>query len=300
LKMERPDVLILVGASGSGKTTAAKSLVRGCGLPVYVVNGQPDDYGEGYEEAAWEECASLKDCCLIVDDVLSCNAPQFKILQRLANFSGHHLNIQKLIIVTHSIQNTHVYGLLAYATQVLFTLSKANVRSLWVTLDFYKFGVKEKEAIMKEFNSCSDEYGYYVLHVEKHSFWRPSEQCNRPSGDDDSGARQGGVHSLPPHRFLELLAPEARRRQATLIFDLVYPSLPRSAVEEGDGFTIVMRTKATGETVRINIFDYLDCLTNEKSTPTSTMLGLHHYVSSLVSIPRCFVANKRFLKKREK
>jgi hypothetical protein len=296
-KCERPEFWILVGKSGSGKTTAAKELVADSGLPVHVVNGQPDDYGEGYRDASWEDCSSLRDCCLIVDDVLSCSGAEFRTLQRVANFSGHHLNIKKLLVLTHSIQNTHVHGLLAYATHVVFTLSKTNARSLSVTLDFYKFG-EEKKAIMREFNSCGDEYGYYVLHVERRTFARPPGQVSRPRREETAREPAAqGPSSLPAQRFLELLAPEARRRQATLIFDLVYPHLPRSSDEDGDDFTIVLRSKATGETVRTNIFDYLDCITSEKGSPSPTMLGLHNYVTGLVSIPRCFVANKRFLKK---
>jgi hypothetical protein len=264
-------------------------------LPVYVINGQPEDYGERYKTAKWEDCQSLRNCCLIVDDVLSCSETQFKMLQRVANFSGHHLNVQKLLVLTHSIQNTQCHGLLAYATHVLFTLSKTNARSLSATLDFYKFG-KEKEDAMREFDSCGDEYGYYVLHVERRSFARPGDQ--RPGASPRRAVEEATTTFLPPQRFLDLLSPEARRRQATLIFDMVYPSLPKSTIDEADPFAIVMRTKSSGQTVKVNIFDYLDCLTSEKAVPTSAMLGLHRYVAGLVSVPRCFVANKRFFQEK--
>jgi hypothetical protein len=163
-----------VGKSNTGKTTLSKELLASGGdkLPVKVVNDNTGDLTE-YESISWEELETVKNCKVLIEDVISVDPKKFVYLQKLASFGCHHNNVPLALLVTHSIEKNNINGFLNYVSHVYFTFSKANVRSLWVILEFYKFTKPEKTKFSNMlFSILEDTFGYFVLDVENRTFKR--------------------------------------------------------------------------------------------------------------------------------
>ena len=178
---------VVVGPTGSGKTLFAIEHLNSIKKQnVYVLNDKTTDLPKEYKHVSWEEAENLSDGSLICEDLIGCDKKQIDTLKKLLNFNLRHKNLCPILLLTHSVQNTGLQGLLSYVSHVVFTYSKNNVRSLAVTLSYYSFDKKEKEAYLKHFlGRDSSSRGYYILDVAKGKFddmttsFNNQEECKK-------------------------------------------------------------------------------------------------------------------------
>jgi energy-coupling factor transporter ATP-binding protein EcfA2 len=290
-KTTKIQIILVVGLSGSGKTTLAKKIVDASHLPFYVVNDGGDDEAANFKEdkrlkkIKWDECDGLSHCGLIFEDVLNASKDQFKIIKHFACVAAHHDRVSPIIIICHAILGNNLYGILANVTQVYFTLAKSNVKSLMAVLDYYRVSASQRGEMMRSFQDCTEEYGYFIYNVGK-------MQLERGDVQDMSKKKKGSsTHLPPPQRFLELMP---RPREAALLYDLIYQNLP-PAVTAGGNYTLRMKSSSSGEQVTVNFMDYINCLVDEKKKPSKQMKSIHSFVTRILPLPKCTIPNKNFL-----
>jgi hypothetical protein len=282
-------IILLVGLSGSGKTTIAKKIVEDSRVPFCIVNGDQSDFpaSDRTRHLSWDECGGLSQCGVIFEDVVNAKKEEFVTLKNLACVSAHHSSVTPIIIICHAVLGNNLYGILANLTHVFVTLAKGNIKSLLSVLEYYRVTPREREAMERTFLSCEDEFGHFVYDVGR----RTLEQGGAAAAGKAASAQKKS-HILPPQRFLELMP---RPREATLLFDLIYPSLPKAATSGGN-YTLTLKNSASGEPVKINFMDYINCLVDEKKVPSRQMKSVHSFVTRILPLPRCIVPNKHFLR----
>jgi hypothetical protein len=287
-------VCLIVGKSESGKTTLAKRLLEGVPGPVRVVNDKTGHFeaatatpgGEKFQSASWEELAKLKNCAVLVEDLIGTTPAEFAALQHLVSYKCHHDSVSPAVLVTHSIQKNNLQGILNYLTHVYFTASKCNVKSLRVVLDDYDLDKRQKESFRRDFRANAEPYGHFCLDVERGTF----ERVRSPSETAATTTRRlPEVPRISPARYLEHTKnPE----KALLVFDIVNSRLPQSAL--GDEYTVKLESKLLGHPVTVSLIDYADCATDVSKTPSKELCSFHRYVSSIAHLPSCLVDNKKF------
>jgi hypothetical protein len=284
-------IVLICGQSNSGKTSAAKRELDEVDGKVHVIsNNHTDDFKEAkYCKGGFDVCHGLSNCAVFFDDVISCKKLEFEAIQKLVNFSGHHSNIGPIFIACHSVMHNNLFALLEYLTHVWFTLAKSNVRSLESVLQFFKFDKEEKKNFSRTFLDDPDSFGIYELDVSKRTFGRIGKNW-------DPGTNQETMTKpvIPASRYLELIQPEKRRKEAALILDLIQTKIPEKMLAGGD-FTLTLKNNSTGQNVSISLLDYVMSLTDEKCRPGKELISAHKVMCKYVTIPKCFVANKRFL-----
>jgi hypothetical protein len=281
-------VCLIVGKSESGKTTLAKRLLEAVPGPVRVVNDKTGHFqagGEKFQPTSWEELGKLRDCAVLVEDLIGTTPAEFAALQHLVSYKCHHDSVSPAVLVTHSIQKNNLQGILNYLTHVYFTASKCNVKSLRVVLDDYDLDRRQKESFRRDFRANAEPYGHFCLDVERGTF----ERVRSPETAAASATTRRLPEVISPARYLEHTKnPE----KALLVFDIVNSRLPQSA--RGDEYTVKLESKLLGHPVTVSLIDYVDCATDAAKTPSKELCSFHRYVSSIAHLPSCLVDNKKF------
>ena len=292
-QQHRPQKTVLViGRSGSGKSTLTQRLTKDLKLSVCYVNDRTNT--KGSKQSTWEDAKTLSKCALVFEDVIGATKDQFKILQGVLAFSNHHLQLNPIYIIVHSVLNNNVHGLLGYVTEVVITAAKVNVNSLNSVLQYYRFDKEEKAEIVARFLRPVEPFSYYVLDVEKRTFTyvgpKGSTTTSKGSGAEPAAAAESMTDaSSSANRFLALL-PESGK--ALAIFDLIKAKLSDKALNSED-LTITLQNRR-GKSVRISLIDYLYALTTPGAEPSREVRLLHTYISRKVLLPSCFVINEHF------
>jgi energy-coupling factor transporter ATP-binding protein EcfA2 len=277
------NVILVVGPSASGKTTLVTSLLEAQTKPVVLLNDRTKGLSS-FKPIEWNEAEKMTNCALLVEDLIAASDTEFKILQNVLSFSAHHQDVSPIVIIAHSIQHNNIQGLLPHVTEVFFTLSKSNVRSLGVVLSYFRFDKKEKELMEKKFLSAADVYGYFCLDVGKRTF----EQMGGVAKITGGIKRKGPAISAG--RFLKHAADVEK---AQLLFDLIFPRLPEENKSE-ENFSLTLTSKKTGKLYTISVLDYIFALTDPDEVPSVELNSMHNYVMNLVHVPKRLIMNKKF------
>lgn len=301
-------MILVVGASFSGKSTIARKLLRESGRVAYVVNGPAVESEAGFRRIDYEDCEALRNCGLLFEDQIGTDEAQFRTILRQVNWGAHHSGVTPCIIISHSILNTRAYRLMPYCTQIVVTLAKTGIKSLLSVLDYFSVDKEQREDYKQQFLSAEGDYGSFVFDPRHRTFELGPPKMGKPSSSDAAMNKSGlrGVaatstssaksSTVPISRYLEIIQPESRRKVAQLLFDLIYPAMPAD-VRSGGYYTLTLQSKKTGKDVVVSMIDYVDCLTQEKKHASGQLLGVHAYVvkKAGVHIPRCLVLNRQFL-----
>ena len=328
--------ILIVGKSGSGKSSIACALASTLSKvvsaekrqkkkrTVFILNDKT--HATGFQPIEWGDLGNLSNCGLILDDLISATKVQFRAIQFLLNFLGHHKNVSPIIICAHSILNNGIMGLLPYMTEVLLTRARSNVRSLTTILINFKVPKEERDAHVKTFLACNEPFGYFILDLVNWNFMADSRSVkgelrqirNHKLRKDEkkhpssAGGAIGAVDELASaaekreesaatkrretraaaERYLKLLPGGGEIPLA--LFDLLYPAVKDKKIKPAE-LTVEMCTK-TGARIKINLVDFIHTLIVEDKQPTAAEVVFHKYVNRKVSIPLCFQSNNKMKK----
>jgi hypothetical protein len=198
-------------------------------------------------------------------------------------------------MVTHSVLNNKLFGLLAYVNAVYFTMTPSNAASLVNTLRYFGFSKSEQDSMLRKFLRERDvQYGYFKLDVEERTLdrYRPP---GMPDAEPDDRFRPRAQASKEEYtrtaeRFLSLL-PEPGK--ALAIFELIIRKIPLAYVSPDD-LTITLQQQGNAERLNLSLIDYVHTLTTP-GRPSSAMRSLDRYVRKYANIPNCFLRNKELL-----
>ena len=96
---------LVLGTSGSGKSSLTKSLSSISSLPVFVINGSEKDYDpENFEHITYQDFydneEEINNCILIIDDIIKPNDFECKVINQIL----HHGEKKALGAFSQSIQ----------------------------------------------------------------------------------------------------------------------------------------------------------------------------------------------------
>jgi hypothetical protein len=280
---ERQTAALLVGRSGSGKSRLASSLLSTVKKPVFSINDR--SFNKRYTPTSWDKLSSLKNCAVLIEDILFATKPEFRLLQELLNVSNHHRRVSPIYLVCHSVEHTNVRGLLSFLNKIYLTASKSNAYSLRKILQYLVFEKSEVEEFSKKFlSAASRPYDHFVIDADDRTFGRLDEtraNAGRMCAAQDMAGRLLGLMEEPG--------------KCSAIYDMVRAKLPKSSFSE-DEMTVTLKNKKKNDSVVINLVDYVHSLTNPDVEPSSELRLFHKYVCKTlkVRLPQCLVKNKNY------
>jgi hypothetical protein len=283
--------ILCVGRSATGKTTIVKKLLKSC-KRVFVINEKTGD--KTFQRASWDEATTLKKAALVVEDLIGASKQEFKLLQHLISFSGHHCSLSPIVVVLHSLLNNNCFALTNYVTDVIITASKSNLGSLNALLTSQRFDKTERADIVQRFLREGEPYGYFWFSVDKRRFeyFGPAGVAADHSSKKSTSAAAASIMSeasASAERYLGLL-PESGT--ALALFSLIRARIDEKTLDPQD-LTLTLRSKKK-HSITISLIDYLHALTTPDAAVSKENLLFHRFISKKVRYPKVFITNSRF------
>ena len=289
---------LLLGRSASGKSTIAFDMVKD-EKRVYVVNVEDEApyKREKYKIIDWSQLPEVRAGSIIVEDILKLTEPQRQILHKLLSYNAHHYpEINTIILISHSITKTGLYGFLSFLTHVIFTCCKSNIGNLHYVLNFYKFNKQERQAFSDKFIESVEQFNPFTLHVEDRKMCVSKPVTTQSVQVLKPNQVTPGSNVDPAAKVRYYLKLLRSPHLACAIYDLIQQS--KEIKLSADGMQIRARGKKTFRRFKFNLVDYIGTLVTPGEKMDRGMKKLHLYIMRKISVPRMFLLNKRVRKIR--
>ena len=129
---------LILGQTGSGKSTFAKSVAKASSLPTYVINGQEKDFNpeHGFKHITFDELIQdqeeededereITNCILIIDDIVRPSDIQAKCINKQLVHKKRHDNITTFAL-SHGIERNNLHSLIKHFDFIMFTHKTTN------------------------------------------------------------------------------------------------------------------------------------------------------------------------------
>ena len=322
---------LCVGLSGSGKTFAVKELSKIKTLkklPKYCVHTPTTDpCGGDFIPVLWSDVQlhKYKRSILLFEDLIKISKSMLKGLVDTLNVHKRHSNLQ-VFLITHSVKSNNLYSLLAFFDVFLFTKNVQNIMNWTWVCTYFSLDKSQRERGMLFFkDNTISGFAYLVLNVSQQSIniFRHSEfekmydfiysnspatsdslpssshsNVNTPgsSSDDDEAEKRKaltteGKYLLEPFRVSCPLAFP--------LFRFVITHLPVRFLNTNLNVGI-QHSVGRKEIRRVNLVDYVTCVTSSTKKPSRRIKLLHDLMISTINIPKVYIVNSFFKKKKKK
>jgi hypothetical protein len=299
--------ILIIGASGSGKSQTTRFLLADSPLPTFVLNDRDRQHLD-YTPLEFDQVLDQSDCNVVVEDLIDCTKEQLAVLQTLCNFNARHNRIALLILVAHSITKNGIAALLQYLTHVLFMTTRSTVGSLAYVLTQYQFPRSERRAMQDRFlhdlgaaeSPGGRRYGHWVLDVEKGTF----EPGQPPALAVEGVPSRVNAEDSPPdalrhelrrsaEAYVLLFAEDDKHgKRAMAVLDYILAGLADLRHLDRTSLEFHFRGAQTGQVRRLSLLDYVNAVTTSSATVHPNVLALHaHLVGQGLCLPRSFVKN---------
>jgi hypothetical protein len=174
---------------------------------------------------------------------------------------------------------------------VIVTSPPCNIRSLETVLEYLKFEKAEKQRYLRAFrDENKPQYAHVCLDLNRLSVTvMQQDKLGKDTRTEMNCLLSGNENSLAASMISELENPG----KANAVFQLIYRHLPQKKMNKDD-LTLTLTSSKSGESVRISLIEYLDCLTTPSRSPTRDILNFHKFVTRKIYIPLPFRLNKAF------
>jgi hypothetical protein len=295
--------ILIIGKSGSGKSYLTKSLMEKFApkdLPIYVVNDRSRN--PAFKSIGWERLGGLKDCGLVVEDLISAKPAQFVQLQELLNYQSHHNRVSPIIAICHSLLRNNIYGLVPYFSFIYVSAVNSSIVSFKNLLNYYNFDKEDQKRYMEQFLACNEQFSHFMLDVENRSLTLTrAEESVRTEDERQKRVEKQRLLEEPRRRREAAQASakkylEKMRRNsdyAMILFDLIYPALPENRFNDKD-LTVTLMKRGNEEIV--SIIDYIYALVDESGEePDYSIYQLHRYLRHKrnLHLPKTYVLNRK-------
>jgi GTPase SAR1 family protein len=317
----RPSVAVLIiGRSDSGKTVLSRALIREFSSreedvveedaapadekklveeKVYALNDRSSHCP--YEKIGWNQALEIRNASVIVEDVIGATRSQFAILQEMINYRQHHRGVNCVIVIAHTATSNNIFGLISNFHYIFFAAMNSSLDSLRKVLNKIGFRKREEhEQYENMIKNCAEKFCHLRIDVERHEggLTRVGQRESLLRKRMSEMKREGEKHDIRANanKYLEDLA---HAKKALLLFDHIYPKLPRGSVDPN--FLIVsLRTHNRGAKIRLSLVDYLAALTDDDPSSAASsadpiLIKFHAYLQKRgVFLPRTYVLNPRY------
>jgi AAA+ ATPase superfamily predicted ATPase len=276
---------LILGSSQSGKTTLAKKLVKELGLPGYLLVcyeelglNKEDVESDGLKLVSWKDVPKLKDATLVVEDLMTLEPKQEKILRRALDYFSHHHNL-KIIVASHHVQGIGIYSLLSSFQKIRVTLAKSNLKSLDTLLMYFKYSEADRKKYRNEFLDQKEQFGYMEFDAKTRQVTTHTDKKTAQAAEDSDDSDFDTDKSF----FYEPLKAKA-------LYKKIFNALPSNIVRAKDKSMKLVK-QDTGQIYFVSLLDYVHFLMSQREPPEE-ILNLHKFLkqSNLFIVPKC--ANK--------
>lgn len=300
--------ILVLGRTNTGKSALCRNLLaefKEFDKPVYILNFRGNRKKTPHNIVEWKDLPKLKNCALLVEDLITITKRQYDALSLVLNWSVHHENVCPAIFVSQQIHKQGLTGLLGSFTRVYVTAAKANIYTWKRLLTYYSFDDDERRKHIETFRKCTVPRSTFFLDVETLAVTRVNfpllpevrygdEQQSGKKHKKTSMSARDTLALAKANRYLSVLS---NSKEALAIFELLYYHLPKSTINVNT-LEITLQEKGSVRPVVISLVEYIATLVDDKKrVPASRLIyKFHKYTQSVhnVSLPKHFVLNTDF------
>jgi len=316
--------ILLIGATGSGKTYLAQSLCAANGLKTYLLDTRKEDKNsssesesdvieddddlaltKSFKKTGWKGLKRIKNANLVVEDIIRCNQVQRETLQRILNWNCRHRKIKICILNAHQITSNGLFACMENLGEIIImTKYKSAVKSLRRVAQEFNFSKAEIGEMASKFLADSREFGYWVINLNRHEFFRDGGDLSPPPSKNASSLQQQqqqeqhdseekdiSQHLRTAKELLPLFSPSGEKAMAVVKFILQRIDINTVAASD-----LTVTAKMPDKMKRtISLLDYVVATQTVGEQPSRELMLFHVYLKRRIPhMPRCFFSNAYF------
>ena len=257
--------------------------------PYYVVWGDKGDYppGDGFNHIGLEEVSTLKDCSVVIEDIISPGNKVLDHLRKLFHKIQRHHNL-KLWFVSHTATKNNTYSLLPLYHEVILTRDAANHEVFKLITHKHQFPAEEASDVWNDFCSGSRAERHYLIIDNKEKSFRVTDSKGNPPrlGFEDLTKRIKTI-------LASIFEGKKLDAQVVLLDHIFAPPLGVDRDLINSDLSMTLEGSSSGDSIKISLVDYLAAITDEEGEePGYKIEALHEYISSRIQIPNLLIKNK--------
>lgn len=281
---------LVLGTSGSGKSSLAKSLGNISSLPVYIINGSEKDYPpENFEHITYQNFADneeeINNCILIIDDIVKPSDFECKVINQILVKNKRHSNIN-FYALAHSIERNNLHSLLQHFDFIVFSNHPKNQKV---------FEVYGRKYCAKDEDECMQIWNDFVKNGEpKTNYLRYNNTTSQFELIDVTGKILISPESKLRKEIISYIEAFGYLRESVAFLDYLIKRLPSGVIDE-DHLTLSFENR-NGDKFDVTIIDLIVFVVSknlERPPPPEIMYAFKN-LQKLYKIPYCFIGNKYF------
>lgn len=295
-----PAAVLVLGNSGSGKTSFAQSVARFKAKPVILIGGDAQDYKDLGQKLKLtqldlrsKEVTEISDKTVIIEDHFAANTEEHARIRYIMSFMCRHRNLTVLLL-THTLMHTSVLNLLPHFKFIVLTASPGSKTAL--TQIASRSEALDGESAHTELRSLSP-YQYLVVHVA-------AGDCEAVAQDlalVDRSSTDGAVVQERKKLIAKGLDPILKQfpdvaSRGKCLLDYVLANLGKDAMQiHPSQFTIEVTPSKTGNRVAVSLADFLVVSQQADTQPSQNEYLMRRYLSERMVMPLVLIPNKKLL-----
>jgi tRNA uridine 5-carbamoylmethylation protein Kti12 len=291
--------ILLIGQSGSGKSTCAALLSRKFGKPIILIHGDKQDYSclVGHLPIKERDLESVsldkRNTTYILEDLHNISKSQREKVVYLLNYSSRH-NFNNCILISHALHSNGLYSLLPFLSHIYLTWDLINVRVLHTLMRYYCYSSQET---MEETFKNMPKYHYFHL-KPKTLTWNIVDSNLDPL---DTQTTQGPTvenecmssQTINKAVILDYFNHLTDKKQYQLLLDFLINNLPAGWLHWPD-LSIHALTYGN-KMLKISLIDYLSVTLSPNTLPSVPVKAFHKYLCNQICFPQTLVKNAYLL-----
>ena len=279
---------LVLGTTGSGKSTLVKSITDLSPLDVYVIGGGARDYNPNkYHHLTYEEFEEyekdINNCNLIFEDIVKPSDVHNRIIYKCLVQNKRHQNIN-CFFNAHSIEKNNIHSLMPHFDYVIFTNAEKNdtVFNTFVT-KFVKKDIAESNSFWKLFRT-----------QEKTTYLRYNNVNKVFEIIDVKGNILQNPNNKLRNDLERYLSSFGNTKIALSFFDFLLKRFEPNLVSPDDFILVIEADK--NKKLEINIIDLVYFVTQKEleRAPPKEIVQAYKILQKLYKLPVCFIGNKHF------
>ena len=281
--------ILLLGVSGSGKTTMAEAISKKFKLVLSV----DSEFSRASRRISLSQIKSeaQPDCLLVFDDVISPEKERTEALKSLLLYQKHHLKYN-IIVILHSVFRNNTSHLINHFDQIVLTRTSGNAKNFFELVNVLKMDREEGKKTWQSFLARPERYPYLCLNTSTLSTRVATIETFELEGEKPSGTEAAAVENA--RKRIESIVGSCCKdpEVALVLYDHIMVNCPISNLDHKD-LSMKLWKKSTRKVLKISLCDLLYQATQD-STPTPEVLLLFSELQKKFSIPRMLIKNPKF------
>lgn len=296
----RSTSLLVLGGSGTGKTSLAKSVALKRGKNVFLVGGDPRDYEEldrrlniKNVSLTSDELVKLQHATLIIEDHFAASSAEHSRIRYILSYMCRHRDVTVLLL-THSLLHTSLLNTTHHFRFIVLTASPGSRSAL--TQLASKTDSLDAEAALSELENLAP-FEYLVVNGADGSFEVVTQDLLAPHRAPAESAaveerRRAVAKGVEPilKQFPEVFS------KGKCLLDYVLSNLGADVLKiHPTMFTIEVTPAKTGQRVSVSLADFLVVAQQSGAQPSQNEYLARRFLAERMVLPLVLIANRRLL-----